>query len=173
MLTKEEIVGNLRYALIWNDKPEKEVLEEVLKIVIKALEQEPQTERIEYGTDGNPYVLSITNGKALEKETCNNAISRAEVHDLLATWLSDKLDEKTREVLEVIDGKVEDMPPVTPKQRTGHWISFGVQGEVDGQIVQGFTCSECGAISIFRMESGNIVNGDICPNCAAKMEEQA
>lgn len=58
---------------------------------------------------------------------------------------------------------------VTPQPKTGHWISFGVQGEVDGQIVQTFTCSECGAISIFRLASGNIVNGDLCPNCGRCM----
>ena len=57
------------------------------------------------------------------------------------------------------------------KPKTGHWISFGVQGEVDGQIVQTFTCSECGAISIFRLASGNIVNGDLCPNCGCRMVE--
>ena len=57
-----------------------------------------------------------------------------------------------------------------PKE--GHWISFGVQGEVDGQIVKVFTCSECGAISLFRMIDGKIVNGDSCPNCRAKMQER-
>jgi len=32
---------------------------------------EPATERIEYGTDGNPYVLSMTNGKELGQESCH------------------------------------------------------------------------------------------------------
>ena len=34
----------------------------------RCAEQEPITERIKYGTDGNPYVLSMTNGKELEQE---------------------------------------------------------------------------------------------------------
>ena len=33
------------------------------------VEQEPITERIEYGTDGNPYVLSMTNGKVEPQES--------------------------------------------------------------------------------------------------------
>lgn len=57
------------------------------------------------------------------------------------------------------------------KEKTGRWISFGIQGEIDGQIVRAFTCSKCGAISIFRVSNGNIVNGDLCPNCGAKMQE--
>ena len=57
------------------------------------------------------------------------------------------------------------------KEKTGRWISFGIQGEIDGQIVRAFTCSKCGAISIFRVSNGNIVNGDLCPNCGAKMVE--
>ena len=85
----------------------------------------------------------------------SDAISRAEVHDLLATWLSDKLDEKTREVLEVIDGKVEDMSPITPKQRTGHWI------ECEDEVK--CFCSECKEISDYPTK--------FCPNCGAKMVE--
>ena len=55
--------------------------------------------------------------------------------------------------------------------KIGYWINLGVQGEIGGQIIRVFTCSECGAISIFRVSNGNIVNGDLCPNCRAKMGE--
>ena len=60
---------------------------------------------------------------------------------------------------------------LAPQPKMGRWISSEVKGEVDGQIVQAFTCSECGAISIFRMASGNIVNGDLCPNCGCCMND--
>ena len=62
-------------------------------------------------------------------------------------------------------GKADAQP------KMGRWISFGIQGEIDGQIVRAFTCSKCGAISIFRVSNGNIVNGGLCPNCGAKMQE--
>jgi len=57
--------------------------------------------------------------KVLEQEPCEDAISREAVHDLIATWLSDYLTDEIRETLETIDGKVEDLPPVTPTQK---WI---------------------------------------------------
>lgn len=112
-------------------------------------------------------------------EPCEDAISR---HDaiLLADELKDDLpdDEQMADMVMAHNEGVSEyqtklslLPSVTPKQKVGHWISFGVQGEVDGQIVRAFTCSECGAISIFRMASGSIVNGDLCPNCGAKMGE--
>ena len=82
------------------------------------------------------------------------------------------VDPVTKEQRKLIDDTFDNaIKKLEQEPKTGHWISFGVQGEVDGQIVQVFTCSECGAISIFRLSSGNIVNGDICPNCGAKMYE--
>lgn len=84
--------------------------------------------------------------------------------------------EHAKEQLEIFGGEHREFIELAIKAleqepNTGHWISFGTQGEIDGQIVQAFTCSECGAISIFRVSNGNIVNGDLCPNCGAKMEE--
>ena len=70
-------------------------------------------------------------------------------------------------VSEVID-ILRALPSVTVRQ-TGHWVSDVIQGEIDGQIVKAFTCSECGAISVFRMSGGKIVNGDSCPSCRARM----
>ena len=43
----------------------------------------------------------------------DDAISRDAVHDLIATWLDDYLTDETREVLETIDAKIEDMPSVS------------------------------------------------------------
>lgn len=99
--------------------------------------------------------------KALEQEPCENCISRQVVLELLQMKYSRKHLYKA----------VYELPPVTPQLKIGRWISFGTQGEIDGQIVRAFTCSKCGAISIFRVSNGNIVNGGLCPNCGAKMVE--
>ena len=99
--------------------------------------------------------------KALEQEPCDDAISRQAVLDVIERELF-KWD--------VID-EIRKLPTVNPQPKTGRWISFGTKGEIDGQIVRTFICSECGAISIFRVTNGNIVNGDLCPNCGAKMVE--
>ena len=67
-------------------------------------------------------------------------------------------------------GYIKKGTPLEQEPKTGHWISSTIQGEIDGQIVKAFICSECGAISVFRITGGKIVNGDLCSNCGAKME---
>ena len=65
------------------------------------------------------YADRIEMERALRVEDC---ISRSDVHDLIATWLSDHLTEGTREVLETIDAKIEDLQPVKPTRAKGEWI---------------------------------------------------
>ena len=62
---------------------------------------------------------------------------------------------------------VEELPPVTPKQRTGHWIDTDEWREtVDGFEQWGYfrKCSKCGYVFKF-LEIDNY-----CPNCGCKME---
>ena len=105
-------------------------------------------------------VLS-TRVKVLEQELCEDAISRQAVLDIIdSDWKYEGMEQY-----------INELPPVNPQPKTGHWISDAIQGEIDGQIVKAFICSECGAISVFRITDGKIVNGDLCPNCGAKMQE--
>lgn len=99
-----------------------------------AAEIKPKTERIEYGTDGNPYILSMTNGKELEQKPCEDAVSRQAVLDLWHLRLNDK------EIYKAI----YDMPPVNSQEpRTGHWIHNENQGvQAVGYLT--YHCSECG-----------------------------
>ena len=94
-----------------------------------------------------------------------DAISRQALKDLGAECIAKR--DKNGNLIPL--GSIDSLPPASTEE-TGRWISFGTQGEIDGQIVRAFTCSECGAISIFRMIDGKIVNGDSCANCRAKME---
>ena len=82
-----------------------------------------------------------------------DCISRSDVHDLIATWLSDHLTEGTREVLETIDGKIEDLPEVEPTRVKGHWIEHE----------KVFECSEC---HIIRAK-GTTGKYNYCPNCGS------
>ena len=122
-------------------------------------------QRLAYNIHGVMDVVDADNCKniikALEKEPCEDCISRQEAINCAT------LNEFRYKIVE----DIKTLPSVTPKEKTGRWISFGIQGEIDGQIVRAFTCSKCGAISIFRVSNGNIVNGDLCPNCGAKMQE--
>lgn len=125
----------------------------------------------------------MTNEEALDQQPCDDCISRQAVLDAIdvKAWefcdylIREGRNDEQQPVSHFADNLREcvgeDLPPVTPKEKTGRWISFGVQGEIDGQIVRAFTCSKCGAISIFRVSNRNIVNGDLCPNCGAKMIE--
>lgn len=77
-MTREEAIGHIKDVICENNtiKPNIVVFEqekEALYMAIKALEQEPKIDRIEYGTDGNAYRLTISNGKEFEQEPCEDA----------------------------------------------------------------------------------------------------
>ena len=72
--------------------------------------------------------------------------------------------------------ELKGLPSVTPKQRTGHWISStGEPVEIKyGSPVRSCWCSECGEWLVGSDEYE--CKGKFCPNCGAKMgskEEQA
>lgn len=97
---------------------------------------------------------------------CEDAISRQAVRHILNHEV--KMPIKVwKKVFELVD----DLPSVTPQPKIGHWINIGSEGEIDGQIVQSFSCSECGAISIFRIGYKRPINSDLCPNCGCRMVE--
>lgn len=89
--------------------------------------------------------------KALEQEPCEDCVSREEVHNLIIPWLNDYLLDETREVLETIDYKVGDLPPVTSQPKTGHCkeckhFEYDSVAKVDGVplIVAHEICSRWG-----------------------------
>lgn len=121
----------------------------------------------EYGDmeDMKPYEEAIDRAiQALSAETCEDAISR---HDAihLADELKDDLpdDEQMADMVTAHNEGVSEyqtklslLPPVTPKQKMGHWIHFAWSDD----------CSECGW-STGKYESPT----NYCPNCGAKMAE--
>ncbi len=102
--------------------------------------------------------------KALEQEPCKDAISRQTAIEAFG------LSEKSRKyggdhsgydtlMKYEIQDILEDLPPVTPQQKTGYWI-------YDDECHEHGHCSECGYGSI------DLVGGEIhnfCSNCGAKM----
>ena len=99
--------------------------------------------------------------KALEQQPCGNAIDRAEAIKIASGYCHPANVAK----------ELAKLPSVTPQPKIGHWINIGSEGEIDGQIVQSFSCSECGAISIFRIGYKRPINSDLCPNCGCRMVE--
>lgn len=80
---KEHCEKQIKNCEMWatynGEEPHGKIYEEH-KLILELLEQEPITERIEYGTDGNAYRLTISNGKELEQEPILDKI-RAEIEE--------------------------------------------------------------------------------------------
>lgn len=97
-MTREEAIEynkNLRMYMKISDKNQPcKFLEEnyiALDMAIKALEQESKTDRIEYGTDGNAYRLSISNGKEYEQEqNTGHWIEEIDDYGKVMRWHCDK-----------------------------------------------------------------------------------
>ena len=89
----------------------------------------------------------MTREEALEKEPCEDAISRQAVKDLY--YKNGYIDFR----------KMCELPPVTPQPKTAHWIAV----ENEEMETVGYYCSECD----LPMETEQRTN--FCPNCGAKM----
>lgn len=147
------------------------------KDAIKVLEQESCEDAIKYFN--NIYELSRTLGvpysfiadeikeiekalKALPQESCNDAISRQATIDEVSRIMLDRpLDgyEDGQLILKTIQG----MPPVTPAEKIGKWVTVNKSFKVTI-----YKCSECGRI--VRDDTGYDVIKDYpyC-HCGAKM----
>jgi hypothetical protein len=91
--------------------------------------------------------------EALEKKTCGDAISR---EDALMTLTGDITDCTIEEYIARLRDKLSKLPPVTPKEKTGHWI-------FDEILDRHYYCSEC--------KSMGVDYWDYCPECGARMVE--
>ena len=90
---------------------------------------------------------------APKAEPCEDAISRQAVMDCFKKWqpyMATRLWDFEQEL--------SRLPSITPKQRTGHWVDTG----------SGQECSEC-----HEIQYGYDNYRFYCPNCGAKMEEEA
>lgn len=91
--------------------------------------------------------------KALKQpEPCEDAVSREAVSSWLKQYGQDVLHGKYKLSLMYIWKNLMDLPPVTPKQRTGYWI------KITNTL---YKCDRCGAVQL---------KGNYCKDCGAKME---
>lgn len=101
--------------------------------------------------------------KALEQESCEDAISRQAVLDATVKRNSiwNKITNSKGENLEEI---ISQLPPVTLQQKTGNWIVYkGCEGKT-----RRCKCDRCG------YETGDYTwtNPNFCSNCGIKMESE-
>ena len=89
--------------------------------------------------------------EALEKEPCDDAISRQAVIDEMGDTNMDIYTEEVKDF-------VRSLPPVIPQTKAGRWIFDAF----DEMLNKHYYCSEC--------KSMGVDYWDFCPNCGAKME---
>lgn len=116
------------------------------------------------------YVLGKTNSisilqidqiiKALERQSCEDAIDREEVLKLQYR-IDDSATLSTRDVVNVED--IENLSSVAPKEKTGYWIF------VDEAHEHAF-CSNCdyGDVDLMDGKPHNY-----CQNCGAEMQAKS
>lgn len=102
--------------------------------------------------------------EALESQSCEDCISRSEA--LKHTHIEYDDDGVGHKVIYAED--IEELSPVTPKQKTGRWIRWYEIKKGDGyeEHLPHCKCSECEK-EVSSYSAGFI---NYCPNCGAKME---
>jgi hypothetical protein len=94
--------------------------------------------------------------KALEQQTCEDAVSRAAVLDIFA----DNAD-ATRPYSKTWE-EVKALPSVNPQPKTGKWIDIMV-GDMPAQA-----CDQCNTFYPLAYTGGG---HKYCPNCGCRMVE--
>lgn len=131
----------------------RETIEMLKMLKDQALKSHNDTAVLEVKIDSFNFVLDEAI-KALEQEPCEDAISReAVLEKAVYTETEEGWSGRTVDVKDI-----EALPPVTPKEKTGHWIYTG-DYITDGML----KCSSCG------YEHDVADRFLYCPNCGAKM----
>lgn len=109
--------------------------------------------------------------RALEQESCEDAVSVASVFEIMENLMSIPYDFDRsiteKDVSESMD-KIRALPRVTPQEpKTGEWC------KQNDDYFDWYECSECGYGSEGEMQysSEYDVRTNFCPNCGAKMQE--
>ena len=93
--------------------------------------------------------------RLLEQEHCEDAISRQAAIRIAEQGQIQGYEWQFKEL--------NKLPPVTPKQRTGRWVSYPHQKDRE--------CSICGHSEPYKFADKEAEIFNYCPNCGAKMAE--
>lgn len=110
----------------------------------------------------NEYKLLM---KMLDAEPCEDTISRQAAIDEINGWIEatkDNCHYESSSDLRLVKRGIENLPSVTPKQKTGHWIFVH---PLQADDIGGYMCSEC-ECGDFDIKSSY----KFCPYCGAKMK---
>lgn len=107
--------------------------------------------------------------RLLEQEPCEDCISREAAIKGLGeepyVWTDSDFEIQQLSDWKQYKKMLENLPPVTPKPKTGHWMAQDIHN-----CHTIFRCSECGYIHNFMHLYGKpTADYTYCPNCGAKM----
>jgi len=103
---------------------------------------------------------------------CGDCISKSDTLNTILKNLCVKDEKYLLTAEKAIYNWIKDMPPVTPKQRTGHWIPPQWDDGMSDPIYYQVRCSECGFDldpQTFGEELKKYGADRFCPKCGAKM----
>ncbi len=101
--------------------------------------------------------------KAIEQQPCEDCISREVVDEYITNLLSGYLYDEERTRLEDLTTYIWELPSVQPTRPTGKWIDIQYFKNDDT-----YYRPKCPFCSIEPKEYSNF-----CPNCGARMAEEA
>ena len=140
--------------------------QDAVMMAIFALEQEPCDE-CKYKTFTELYFH--TDPEMVEQEPCEDAISRDAVLDTtICEGISCNecsFNEIDGESGCLLHARIDELPPVTPSRRKGHWRKTpkAVMGE--GYM---WYCDNC-EYEVYQDSSRDYPSEKFCPNCGAEM----
>lgn len=121
-------------------------------------------------SEGSPFCLQYCPYDAerkKEQEPCDDAISREAILSKIKEvcfskewkWVQFRINNGSNGQRDFLIDYIEQLPPVTPSKRKGHWVHKG----------QGIYCSECGEESGYNPFGASRFS-DYCPSCGVEME---
>lgn len=122
--------------------------------------------------DKNPCKRAVILGKAikaLEQEPCEDAISRQEAVEAFQMFREYESNRSNKGWVNRIETVLNQLPPVNPQPKTGHWITWKEAGKYIPSETK-FECSVCHDAAQ-TLYNGLDLLSSYCPNCGAKMVE--
>ena len=114
--------------------------------------------------------------EALEQEPCDDCISRQAAIDAFERFIHELGIEDEPYNYGEMALSVQNVPPVTPKEKTGHWIvdwSATSRLNRDRSLTYEYHvhCDSCGYRWDYTTDKKGSLVSNYCPNCGARMVE--
>ena len=128
-----------------------EYVEDILCRPVQTIEMGMESVADEIKEKARPDFLKLCEE---DQEPCGDCISREKALQIIRAWFDREATPSD------LKNEIEQLPPVTPQPKMGHWIYTG-DYITDGML----KCSECG----FEHDVSEMFS--YCPNCGVKMQE--